>query len=126
MKRCLPSGKPKDSLWVLASVQSQSLLALNSTTKTKPLCVSCLQSLPTCWLSWLAWYYWVGWLVLHWVYTHAIMSNYRVSYQQMHKKSSLQIISLTNGAVTQDMSPMPQEKQKQILSNYWVYNKIKY
>ena len=41
MKMCPPSGKSKDSLKVSAFVQSQSLLALNITLKSKPLCPSC-------------------------------------------------------------------------------------
>ena len=45
----------------------------------------------------------------------------------MHAKSNLQIICTCRyGAVTQDMSVMPFKKLKNILSSYWVDNKIKH
>ena len=78
MKRCSPSGKSKDSSRVLASVQSRPLLALNSTTKSKPRVPATFGG---------------GWLVLHWGHTLAIMCIYGDLRQQMYEKSSLLIIS---------------------------------
>ena len=78
MKKCSPSGKSKDSSRVLASVQSRPLLALNSTTKSKPRVPATFGG---------------GWLVLHWEHTLAIMRIYGDLRQQMHEKSSLLIIS---------------------------------
>ena len=78
MKRRSPSGKSKDSSRVLASVQSRPLLALNSTTKSKPRVPATFGG---------------GWLVLHWGHTLAIMCIYGDLRQQMHEKSSLLIIS---------------------------------
>ena len=69
----------------------------------------------------------VDWLFLHQGHTIAIICNYRGLCQWMHAKSSLQIIcTYRYGAVTQDMSVMPFEKLTNILSSYWVDNKIKY
>ena len=61
----------------------------------------------------------VSWLVLHWGHTHAIICNYSGLRQQMHEKSSLQIISTYRWSsyLRHDMS---WEKLKDILSSYWV------
>ena len=42
------------------------------------------------------------------------------------KNQFFKLVGLADGAVTQDMSVVPQENLKNILSNYQVSNKIKY
>ena len=46
------------------------------------------------------------------------MHNYGGLHQQMHKNQFWKLVALTDKAVTQDMSAVPQEKPKNILSNY--------
>ena len=103
MKRCLPSGKSKDSLRVSASVQSRPLLVLNS------------GAIPSCTVA-----FGFGRLVLHWGHTFAIMCNCGGLHQRMHEKSSMQIIytymqNICSGYVS-DALRKTKEHIKQLLS----------
>ena len=53
---------------------------------------------------------------------YAITEVYTNEYS---KNQFRKLVALTDGAVTREMSVMHQEKLN-ILSNYWVSNKIKY
>ena len=97
MKRCLPSGKSKDSSRVSTSVQGRPLLALNSTSKSQPLRASCLRS-------------WSTGLTLR-ACTCNNMQLRRLTPTNVQNQVC-RLFALTSGAVTEDMSVMASEKLK--------------
>ena len=94
MKRCLSSGKSKDSCRISTFTESRLLLALNSNLKVNPHVPVASR---------------VDRVILHCGNTPAKMCNYGGSRQR---------IGYTYKTFTRDMSAMPQEKLGNILSNY--------
>ena len=111
MKKCLPSGKSKDS-----SSFSICFKTNHSWPWTVPLRVSLHVPVAIG----------VGQLILHWGHTYAIMCNYGDLNQQMHKKSSLKIICTYRRRIYSGHVSDALEETRSILNDCWVSNKIKY